>query len=159
MTIEEEVVKKLTLRNETISSMESCTGGHFVDTITSVEGASSVISFSCCTYSNEYKIKMNVKKEIIDKYSVYSFETSECMAKEISVFSNSTYGVGITGQLNKVDENNIVGEDNIIYVTIYNSKDDVYTDFKIKCPNKKRSKCKDFIVKKTLKQLLEIMGD
>ena len=62
-----EVVKLLTSKNETISSMESCTGGHFADTITSVEGASSVIKYSCVTYSNEYKIKMGVSKDIIDK--------------------------------------------------------------------------------------------
>ena len=76
MKLSEEVVKKLTQKKETISSMESCTGGHFADIITSVEGASSVIEYSAVTYSNKYKIKMNVPESIIDKYSVYSFETS-----------------------------------------------------------------------------------
>ena len=154
-----EVVKLLTSKGETISSMESCTGGHFADTITSVEGASSVIKYSCVTYSNEYKIKIGVSKDVIDKYSVYSFETSNEMAKNISKFSKSTYGVGITGKLNRVDENNLVGEDNIIFVTIYNSKNKEYTNIRIKCPNKIRSKCKDYIVKKTLKKLLEVIGE
>ena len=157
--LSEEVVKKLALKGESISAMESCTGGHFADTITSVEGASRVIEFSAVTYSNRFKTIMRVDKEIINKYSVYSFETSHEMSKQIAFFSESTYGVGITGQLNRVDENNIVDEDNIIYVSIYNTKDNTFTDLKIKCPNKKRSKCKDYIVKKTLKKLLEIIGD
>lgn len=157
--LSEEVVKLLTLKGETISSMESCTGGHFADTITNVEGASSVINFSAVTYSNKFKIIMRVDKEIIEKYSVYSFETSRAMAKQISYFAESTYGVGITGKLNRVDENNLVGENNIIFVTIYNMKNNSYTDIKIKCPNKKRDKCKDYIVKKTLKKLLEIIGE
>ena len=80
-------------------------------------------------------------------------------SKNISKFSKSTYGVGITGKLNRVDENNLVGEDNIIFVTIYNSKNKEYTNIRIKCPNKIRSKCKDYIVKKTLKKLLEVIGE
>lgn len=159
MNLEREVVLKLTNKGETVSSMESCTGGHFADTITNVDGSSSVIKFSAVTYSNEYKIVMGVDKEIIDKYSVYSFETSRSMAKEISNFAKSTYGVGITGKLNRVDENNLVGENNIIFVTIYNSKNDECTDIKVECPNEIRSKCKDYIVNIALKKLLEIIGD
>lgn len=159
MKLEEKVVKKLITNCETISSMESCTGGHFANTITNVEGSSSVIKFSAVTYSNEYKIKMGVNKSIIEKYSVYSFETSHSMAFEISKFTNSIYGVGITGKLNRIDENNLVGENNIIFATIYNSKDDCFTDIKIKCPNYQRSKCKDYIVKTILKKLLKVMGD
>ncbi len=157
--ISEEVVKKLISKGETVSSMESCTGGHFASIITNVEGSSSVLNFSAVTYSNKYKTVMGVSKEIIDKYSVYSFETSREMAKHISCFAESTYGVGITGKLNRVDENNLYGENNIIFVTIYDSKNDKYTDIKIKCPNKKRDKCKDYIVKKTLKKLLEVIGE
>ncbi len=159
MKLEEKVVKKLILKCETISSMESCTGGHFANTITNIEGSSSVIKFSAVTYSNEYKIRMGVSKSIIDKYSVYSFETSHNMAFEISKFTNSTYGIGITGKLNRIDENNLVGDDNIIFATIYNSKNDNYIDMKIKCPNYQRSKCKDYIVKTILRKLLKVMGD
>ena len=37
------VVEKLIQRGETISSMESCTGGHFASTITCVSGSSKVL--------------------------------------------------------------------------------------------------------------------
>ena len=101
------IVKKLTEKNKTISTMESCTGGGVANAITSIEGASEVIKFSAVTYSNEYKIKMGVSSKVIDKYSVYSMETAMEMSKNISIFSNSNYGVGITGKLNRVDINNL----------------------------------------------------
>lgn len=157
--INEEVVKKLAEKGETVSSMESCTGGHFADIITNVEGASSVIQFAAVTYSNKYKTIMRVDKEIIEKYGVYSFETSRAMAKQITYFAESTYGIGITGKINKIDENNPMGEDNIVYVTIYNSKTHEYRDLRMKCPNRPRKICKELIVNKILKKLLEIIGD
>ena len=73
--------------------MESCTGGGVVNAITNIEGASEVLKFSAITYSNEFKIKMGVDSNIIDKYSVYSIETAMEMSKNISKFSNSNYGI------------------------------------------------------------------
>ena len=67
------LVNELIDKNITIASMESCTGGGFANSITNIEGASDILKFSAVTYSNEYKIRMGVPEEIIDKYSVYSF--------------------------------------------------------------------------------------
>ena len=61
----EELVNKLIDKNKTISTMESATGGAVVSAITNVDGSSRVLKFSAITYSNEYKIKMGVKKETI----------------------------------------------------------------------------------------------
>lgn len=155
--IEEKIVKKLIENKETISSMESCTAGYFATTITNVDGSSEVLKFSAITYSNEYKIKMGVSKDTIDKYSVYSFETSREMSKCISDFTHSTYGVGITGKINRVDVNNLHGIDNEIFTTIYNSKNDTYKDLKIICPNKSRKECKEYIVNKVLEELIKII--
>ena len=113
-----EVVELLIKEKKTISTMESCTGGGVVNEITSVEGASEILKFSAVTYSNEFKIKMGVSEDIIDKYSVYSRETADEMSKNISLFTNSNYGIGVTGKLNRVDINNPYGEDNIVYISI-----------------------------------------
>ena len=118
--LEQRIVEILTNRNETIASMESCTAGYFATTITNVDGSSRVLKFSAITYSNEYKIKMGVDKEIIDKYSVYSIETAKDMAKKISAFSESNYGIGITGKINRPDENNLNGNDSEVFACIYN---------------------------------------
>ena len=113
------IIEELTKRGETISTMESCTGGGVADAITSIEGASEVLKFSAVTYSNEYKIKMGVNPDIIDKYSVYSIETAHEMALNISKFTNSDIGIGITGKLNRADENNNFGKDNEVFISIY----------------------------------------
>lgn len=154
---EKEVVKKLITKKETIASMESCTGGYFASTITCVDGSSEVLKFSAVTYSNEYKIKMGVDANIINKYSVYSIETEHEMSKKISDFAKSTYGVGITGKINRADENNLSGKDNEIFISIYNSKNNTHTDMKITVPNKPRKEVKKIIVNDILDKLIEIL--
>lgn len=140
------VVEKLIKLNKTISTMESCTGGALVNEITNVEGASNVIKFSAVTYSNEYKIKMGVSENIINTYSVYSRETAKEMSKKISDFTNSDYGVGITGKINKPDPNNLVGKDDLIFVSIYDKKSNLYYEFQIEAIYDNRVKNKNMIV-------------
>ena len=123
-----DIVNKLISSNKTISTMESCTGGFLANAITNIEDSSKVFKFGAVTYSNEYKIKMGVDSNIIDKYTVYSIETANVMSKAICSFTNSDYGVGITGKLNKQDDSNPFGSNNIVYVSIYNKlKDKNYT--------------------------------
>ncbi len=50
---------------------------------------------------------MGVSSNIIDKYTVYSTETSNEMSKNISNYTNSNYGIGVTGKLNRVDKFNL----------------------------------------------------
>ena len=154
---EELVVKKLIENNETISSMESCTAGYFATTLTNVEGSSSVLKYSAITYSNEFKVKMGVPQEVIDKYTVYSMETSVSMAEEISKYSSSTYGVGITGQIGRLDPANNTGNLNEIFVTVYNTKTNEYHSFEIHTHSKDRLECKKEIVDKILDELLTIL--
>lgn len=153
-----EIVNLLSLKNETIATMESCTGGYIVNEITNIPGASNVLKFSCVTYSNEYKIKMGVPKEIIDKYSVYSINTAIEMAKAISSFASSTYGIGITGQLNKKDLNNDVDDYQIVYICIFNSKTSQKKTITLEALDdrieSKKKIC--FIIEKILKEFIEI---
>jgi len=90
------LVEMLKKSKKTISCMESCTGGYLANEITNISGASNIMKVSLVTYSNEYKIKFGVNKDTIDKYTVYSNETSEEMAKSVSNFANSDFGIGIT---------------------------------------------------------------
>lgn len=96
-----EIVKYLSENNKTISFMESCTGGFLASEITNVSGASNVLKVSLVTYSNEYKMEFGVDKNTLDKYTVYSAETAKEMAKNVSEFAKSNYGIGITGELRK----------------------------------------------------------
>ena len=121
-----EIVEILTQRNETIATMESCTGGMIVNAITNIEGSSNVLKFSAVTYSNEYKVKMGVPKETIDQYTVYSMEVAREMARAISAFAHSNYGIGITGRMNVEDPNNQGGDTSFIYIAIYHAETNHY---------------------------------
>lgn len=152
-----ELIEKLTIKNKTISTMESCTGGAVANEITNYEGASEVLKYSCVTYSNEFKIKMGVKKEIIDKYSVYSIQTAEEMSKNISKFTNSSYGVGVTGKLNRVDKKNLYGDDNTVFVSIYDQDNNKFYNEIINVTKTNRKENKEIIVTKITEMLLELL--
>lgn len=151
-----DVVNLLIEKKMTIATMESCTGGFVASSITDIDGSSSVLKFSAVTYSNEYKIKMGVSKEVIDKYSVYSINVAREMAKKISDFANSDIGVGITGKINRIDENNLFGDDNKIYYAIYDKNSDKYYEYELIAINDTRLNNKKYIMENISKNLLEI---
>lgn len=124
----ESIIATLKSNNETIATMESCTGGALANLITNIEGASSVFKFGAVTYSNEYKIKFGVSKETIDTYTVYSKEVACEMSKAIASYTSSDYGIGVTGQLRKKDPNNPTQEDDKVYIAIYNKKRNCFYD-------------------------------
>lgn len=151
-----ELIELLTINKKTISTMESCTGGGVVNSITNIEGASEVLKFSAVTYSNEYKIKMGVSKSVIDKYSVYSTETAMEMSKTISNYANSDYGVGITGKLNRVDINNLYGKDNVVYISIYDRNNNKFYNTKIEVLKESRELNKQLVIDEVVNQMLKI---
>ena len=152
-----ELVELLKMKNKTISSMESCTGGGFVNKITNVEGASDVINFSAVTYSNEYKIRMGVKKATIDTYSVYSMETAKEMSEVIAKYTNSSYGVGVTGKLNRIDKNNLCGKDNVVYVSVYDYDNNKFNNIQVEVNEETREKNKEKVINEIIKLLKDII--
>ena len=149
------IIKEFTKKNYTISTMESCTGGGVINAITNCSDASNIFSFTAVTYSNEFKIKMGVDSKIINKYSVYSMECAKSMSKAISDYTNSTYGIGITGKLKKLDKNNLHGEDDVVYISIYNSITNKYKNSSIKCLYNTRVKNKRIVIDEIIKLLEE----
>ena len=151
------IVDKLRELNKTIATMESCTGGAVASSITNIEGASEILKFSAVTYSNEYKIKMGVNKDTIDKYSVYSIEVAKEMSKSISAFANSNYGIGVTGKINREDKDNPYGKNNLAYVSIYEKETDKYYLLEVYMEDKTRVENKELIIKNIIDKLLEII--
>lgn len=151
-----ELVEKLIKENKSISTMESCTGGGLTNAITNIPGASEILKFSAVTYSNEFKIKMGVSSEIIDKYSVYSMETAIEMSKNISDFTKSTYGVGITGKLQRSDINNPYGKDNIVYISIYDRENNKYYNKELEVTKDTRKENKDLVIEEVINLFLSL---
>lgn len=153
----EKTIKKLIELKKTISTMESCSGGALANAITNIPDASKIFSFGAVTYSNEYKIKMGVSSEVIDKFTVYSMETADEMSKNITKFAKSDYGVGITGQLNRQDPANPVGKDNVVYVSIYDSKNNKYYRDTMEVHKESRKLNKEHVIERIIEMLLEIL--
>lgn len=155
----EEIIKKLTEDSKTIATMESCTGGAVANAITNIEGASLVFKFGAVTYSNEYKIKMGVDADVIDKYTVYSMETAVEMSKNIAEFANADFGVGITGKINREDPNNTVGDNSKIYVSIFEREKNNFSNFEIVAnSNLDREGNKRVVVNRITEKLSDLLG-
>lgn len=152
-----ELVLKLVDNKKTIATMESCTGGAVANAITNVPGASEILLFSCVTYSNEFKKKMGVSSEVIDKYSVYSSECADEMSFNISKYTHSDFGIGVTGKLNRSDINNPYGDDNIVYISIYDKENDKYYRLNVEVLKNTREENKEFVLSMIYDLMMEIL--
>ena len=148
------IVNKLIDKKLTISTMESCTGGGIANKITNISGASTVLSESYVTYSNEAKIKQGVSKKIIDKYTVYSGETALEMARAVKEQAQSDIGIGVTGQLGRIDPNNPIDKLNCVWFAIINNKDEKIVE-EIHVIDERRDEQKEIVIQKIAQKLLE----
>ena len=153
------LVERLIDENKTIATMESCTGGGVANAITNIEGASEIIGFSAVTYSNDAKKMMNVSSEVIDKYSVYSMECANEMSHIISLKANSDIGVGVTGKLNRVDVNNPFGEDNVVFISVYDSNKKKYFNARVDAVMGSRTENKELVIKKVIELVNECLDN
>lgn len=97
-SLEKEVVTLLKKKGLTIATAESCTGGLLSQRLTSVAGASAVLGFGLCAYSEETKRKvLGVPDEVLARDGVYSEACALAMAEGARTLSGSRIGVGITG--------------------------------------------------------------
>lgn len=97
-TVTENVVKYMSAHNISLSTAESCTGGMVSELITSVAGASDIFLGGVCSYSEEIKQKiLGVKKETLEKYTVYSQQVASEMSLGVQRLFASDAAIGITG--------------------------------------------------------------
>ncbi len=98
------LVKKLKQKNLFIASLESCTGGAFINALTNIPGASGITKGAAIVYSVQEKIAQGIPRAVIKKYSVYSPEVAVLMAKRITkIIKGTDLGVGITGTFIRPD--------------------------------------------------------
>jgi len=94
----EQVIKKLALKNQTISFAESCTGGRIAAAFTSVSGASSILDGSVVAYSNDIKHTwLNVDNDILKKYGAVSSQCVVQMLEGIKNLSGADYALAVSG--------------------------------------------------------------
>ncbi len=133
-------------KNNTISSMESCTGGLFASELTNVSGSGDVFKLGIVTYSNEFKEYFGVSKKTIEEYTVYSNQVSREMALNVCKIANSDFSIGITGMIGRIDPNNKSKETDTVYISIYSKEEDEFYDYRIKPEGEKRIDKKYYII-------------
>ncbi len=94
----EVVGKKLIEKNLSISCCESCTGGMFAETLTSVPGISKVFDRGITTYTEKAKIdELHVNPRTIEEKTVYSSEVAMEMVQGLYKKTGSDICISITG--------------------------------------------------------------
>lgn len=149
------IVNELIENELTISTMESCTGGGIANAITNISGASAVIKESYVTYCNEAKIKHGVPEILIEQFTVYSPEVAVAMAKAVKEQTGSDIGIGVTGQLGRIDPDNTVDKLNTVWYSIIDEENNVVVK-EIQVPDSERKEQKEFIIYQISKSLINI---
>lgn len=152
----ENLIKFLKNRNQTISCMESCTGGMLSSEITNIDGSSDVFNVGLVTYSNNWKEYFGVNKETIETYTVYSIEVAKEMAKAVSNFAKSDWGIGITGQLGKKDLKNNSNKLNTVYFAIYDRNSNKFFDYVLEPVGKNKFEKKQDVIRNIKERFYEI---
>ncbi len=97
-TLEAIIGELLLLKNKTVSTAESCTGGYLSHLITSVPGSSAYYKGSVVAYSNEVKMKiLGVSSACLENYGAVSKQTVIEMASGIRNIMQTDYAVSVSG--------------------------------------------------------------
>ena len=97
-TPQEELLRLLTKKKQTLAFAESCSGGYMAHLITAIPGASAVFKGSIVAYANEIKTEqLGVDQETIEKYGAVSQQVVEQMALGACQALNASYAIASSG--------------------------------------------------------------
>jgi nicotinamide-nucleotide amidase len=95
--IESAVGSALEATDQTLATVESCTGGLLGSTITDVPGASVYFDRGYVTYSNDAKLDLGVSREALDDHGAVSEPVAREMASAARDRAGATWAVSTTG--------------------------------------------------------------
>ena len=136
-TIEEILNQLLTLKSQTLSVAESCTGGNIAKMITSVAGASNFFKGSVVAYSAKIKMEiLHVLEKTISDHSVISKETAIEMALNCKKIFGTDYAIATTGNAGPTVDNSdkTVG---VVFIAIATPKKVFTEEFNFGKPREK----------------------
>jgi nicotinamide-nucleotide amidase len=97
-TLEEVVGMYLVMKQKTLATAESCTGGLLSERLTRVPGSSNFYVGGAVCYSNELKTQLaGVPAQLIESHGAVSKPVAQAMAEGIRRRAAASIGVGITG--------------------------------------------------------------
>jgi nicotinamide-nucleotide amidase len=96
-TPEQAVGHILQQRGLTLASMESCTGGYLVNSITEVPESAAYFKGGVVAYSQAVHLAHGVPASVLQQYGVVSQESATAMARAIRAHLGADLGIGVTG--------------------------------------------------------------
>jgi nicotinamide-nucleotide amidase len=88
----------LTESGQTVTTVESCTGGGIAHLLTAIPGSSNWFDRGFVTYSNSAKTQMvDVPEKTLDQYGAVSNEVAESMAVGGLNRAGASYAISVTG--------------------------------------------------------------
>lgn len=92
------ILKELSLKNETLGTAESCTGGNIAGTIAKIPGASAVLRGGIVSYHEDVKRDvLHVDPHILSHFGVVSRETAIAMALGAANVLQTDWAISVTG--------------------------------------------------------------
>jgi len=91
------LVAELTLKKQTLATVESCTGGALANQITNVPGSSAVFGTGFVTYANEAKAKLGVPESLLLAHGAVSAPVAEALAQSALRAADADYALSTTG--------------------------------------------------------------
>lgn len=86
------------MKNFTVATAESCTGGLLASRLTDFAGASAYVKGGVVAYNNDIKNKiLHVKAETLEEFGAVSSQTALEMATNVREIFSSTIGLSTTG--------------------------------------------------------------
>ncbi|MCG1036343.1 competence/damage-inducible protein A [Polaribacter sargassicola] len=149
-SLEKRVGELLKIKNKTIATAESLTGGQIAANLVSVAGSSAYYKGSFVTYSAESKINLlEVSKETIDRFSVVSREVALEMAKGVKDKLQTNYAIAVTGNAGPTTDltDKTVG---IVYIALVSDSEQVVQEFNFGQPREK-------VINRTVNKALEML--
>ena len=98
MSLSKKILNKLILKNISVSTAESCTGGLLAYNFVKNTDSSKVFKGGYITYSNQIKVKeLKVKKASLKKYGAVSYQIAEEMLEGLYKNNKTKICISTTG--------------------------------------------------------------
>lgn len=129
-TIAKDVVEYMIKSDKKLCTAESCTGGMVSEMITAVAGAAAMFLGGVCSYTEDIKQKLlGVKKETLERYTVYSPQVAGEMSKGALDLFCADVAVGITGVAGPGSEQNKPA--GTVFVSVRDDKNEIVRELKV----------------------------
>lgn len=104
--IEELVYIRLKRNKQTITLVESCTGGYISHLLTNISGSSDIYLGGWNVYTNLFKTnQLNIEEATIREHTAVSVECVHELLQKALDKTGANYGIGVVGYLEKYEEN------------------------------------------------------